>query len=82
MNEHKADFVCVENSNIIGQLKINAIVKVLAEKKGKDKDLRTWLYVEIDKSDLNNETCNCPLTYDFKEQKLRGWISDKNTIRQ
>jgi hypothetical protein len=79
---HKADFVCIENSNVIGQLKKNAIVTVLAEMKGKDGDLRTWLYIEVNESDLNKETCNSPLTYDFKGQKLRGWISDKYTKRQ
>lgn len=82
LEEHKADFVCVENSNIIGQLKKNAEVTVLAEEKGKDKNLRTWLYVEINKSDLNIETCSSPLTFDFEGQKLRGWICDKNTIRK
>ena len=82
LEKHKADFVCIESSNVIGQLKKNAIVNVLAEKKGKDEDLRTWLYVEIDESDLNKETCNSPLTYEFKEQKLRGWISNKYTMRQ
>jgi hypothetical protein len=81
LKDHKADFVCIENSNIIGQLKLNSEVNVLAEKKGKDGDLRTWLYVEISESDLDVKTCSSPLTYDFKGQKLRGWISNINTIR-
>jgi len=81
MDKHNADFVCVENTNIIGQLKKNAIVTVIAEEKRQaDKNLRTWLYVEIDKSDLNFETCSSPFAYDFfKGQKLRAWISDKYT---
>lgn len=81
LEEHKADFVCVENSNIIGQLKKDTEVTVIAEKSGEDKDIRTWLYVEIDESDLEIKTCSSPLSYDFKGQKLRGWISDKYTIK-
>lgn len=79
--EHNADFVCIENTNVIGQLQINALIRVLAEHKGKDHDLRTWLYVEIEEYNLNSETCTSPISYDFEGQKLRGWISDKNTIR-
>jgi len=82
LENHKADFICIDNSNIIGQLNKNAKVIVLAEEKGKDRDLRTWLYVEINESDLNTKTCNNPLNYNFKGQTLRGWISDRNTIKQ
>lgn len=82
LEDHKADFTCFDNSNIIGKLKLNSSVKVLAEKKGKDSSLRTWLYVEIDKSYLNFKYCEDPLTYDFKEQKLRGWISNKFTVKK
>lgn len=81
LENHKADFTCIDNSNIIGQLKENSVITVLAENKGKDHELRTWLYVEIKGSDLKAETCNSPLSYGFKGQKLRGWISDKYTNR-
>lgn len=67
-------FTCEEGTNIIAKLKQKAILKVLAEKVDAE---RTWLFVEIEKSAIVGE-CN-PVNFDFKDQKLRGWISGKFT---
>lgn len=83
LQKHNAEFVCVENTNIIGYLKKNATVTVLAEEERADSNLRTWFYVEIKKEDLNCKTCGSPLSFDyFKGQKLRAWISDKYIVKQ
>ena len=81
LESHIAEFTCVENTNIIGQLKEDAVVDVLTEYKGRDSESRTWLYVEISSPDLKTTRCNSPLSYEFENQKLRGWISNKYTAR-
>lgn len=67
-------FTCEEGTNIIAKLKQKSTIKVLAEKV---ETVRTWLFVEIEKSAIVGE-CN-PVNFDFKDQKLRGWISGKFT---
>lgn len=76
--EEDSFFSCEENTNIIGKLKKNSSVKVLSTMKTKE---RNWLFVEIDEKNLNAEKCQSPITYDYKNQKLRAWISDKLTTR-
>lgn len=65
-------FGCEYGTNIIGKIKINSSIKVLAEYIEKD---RKWLFVEVEKNQLSNP--NTALDFDFKNQTLRGWISDK-----
>jgi len=77
LSNHNASFVCLDNTNIISQLKKGSIVKVIGEYEGKDKSERTWLYVEIDAQSINSDFCNFPLKYGFEDQKLRAWISNK-----
>ncbi len=72
-NEDESMFACEPNTNIIGKLKENSSVRVLAEL---IKENRIWLFVEIDKINLNFNQCRNPIDYDFNEQKLRGWISN------
>ncbi|MGG6230369.1 hypothetical protein [Tenacibaculum sp. SDUM215027] len=72
-DEDESMFACETNTNIIGKLKKDCYTKVLAEV---IKEERIWLFVEIDSNSLNNTQCNNPINYDFKNQKLRGWISN------
>lgn len=74
--EEDSFFSCEENTNIIGKLKKNSNVKVLSMMKTKE---RNWLFVEINEQDLNTEKCDSPINYNYKNQKLRAWISDKFT---
>ncbi len=81
IREYKEDesyFSCVPNTNIIGKLKKNSILKVLFEIKKED---RTWLFVEIKKNNLNSELCDNPINYNYKGQMLRAWISDTFTSK-
>jgi len=66
-------FSCEPNTNIIGKLKQNSSVKVLAEL---IKEKRIWLFVEIDNDSLNFIKCENPIDFDYENQKLRGWISN------
>lgn len=79
---HNIEFALNENTNIIGKLKKDSYVKVIGEYNGKDRNERTWLYVEVSDSDLITEKNNSPISYGFKEQKLRGWISNKYTTKK
>ncbi|MFD0994239.1 hypothetical protein [Tenacibaculum geojense] len=72
-DEDESMFSCEPNTNIIGRLKENSTVKVLSEL---IKETRIWLYVEIESNSLNHQLCNNPIDYEFKGQKLRGWISN------
>ncbi|BDD01402.1 hypothetical protein [Persicobacter psychrovividus] len=72
-DENESMFSCEPNTNIIGKLKENSTVKVLSEI---IKETRIWLFVEIESESLNHELCNNPIDYEFKGQKLRGWISN------
>lgn len=63
---------CEVGTNIIAKINLNSKIKVLSELIQND---RTWLFVEIEGSDLNSK-CN-PVDFEFKNQKLRGWISSK-----
>ncbi|AUC75517.1 hypothetical protein [Olleya sp. Bg11-27] len=72
-SEDDAMFSCESKTNIIGKLKANSNIKVLAEL---IKENRTWLFVEIDSASLNTTTCNNPIDYEYDNQKLRGWISN------
>ena len=65
-------FGCDEGTNVIAKLKSEATASVLAELIAPD---RTWLFVEVTKEALAGD-CN-PITFDFENQKLRGWISNK-----
>lgn len=71
--EDESVFSCEPNTNIIGKLKANSTVKVLSEL---IKENRIWLFVEIESESLNLNKYNNPINYNFKEQKLRGWISN------
>jgi hypothetical protein len=68
---------CEDGTNIIAKIKIASRIKVLSELIEKD---RKWLFVEVEKS-MIAEKCN-PIDFDFENQKLRGWISDKYVERQ
>lgn len=81
LESHPAYFTCVENSNVIAQLKMGAVVNVLGSSVGDDQEERTWLYVEVGQDALFETDCVSPLSYEFKDQKLRGWISDKYTTK-
>lgn len=70
-------YACEDGTNIIAKIKIASRIKVLSELIEKD---RTWLFVEVEKSMISGG-CN-PITFDFKEQKLRGWISNKYVERE
>ena len=72
-DENESLFSCEPNTNIIGKLKENSTVKVLSEV---IKENRIWLFVEIESEFLNYKLCNNPIDYEFKGQKLRGWISN------
>ncbi|QNK64562.1 hypothetical protein H7F33_08815 [Pedobacter sp. PAMC26386] len=61
-----------EGTNIIAKIKLGSTLKVLSELIEKD---RTWLFVEVEKNTIGEK--NSPIDFDFKGQKLRGWISDK-----
>lgn len=65
-------FGCEEGTNIISKIKLNSRIKVLAELIQND---RTWLFVEVESKFLNKK-CN-PVSFDFDNQSLRGWISNK-----
>lgn len=65
-------FGCEEGTNIISKIKLNSKIKVLAELIKND---RTWLFVEVESKYLNKK-CN-PVDFDFDNQSLRGWISNK-----
>jgi len=75
-NEDESAFSCEESTNIIGKLNKGAVVNVLSEIK---KEERIWLFVEIKGLDLNTKSCNNPINYNFKNQKLRAWISGNFT---
>lgn len=77
LNSHNASFTCDEQTNIIAKLYKGAVVSVLATYKGNDHEERTWLYVEISNEAINDDVCSSPISYDFEQQKLRGWISNK-----
>lgn len=68
----KFDYGCERNSNIIAKLKKDAQVKILSILR---KPKRNWYFIEVKKNVINGD-CN-PITFDFSDQKLRGWISDK-----
>ncbi|WP_299677010.1 hypothetical protein [uncultured Tenacibaculum sp.] len=72
-SESESAFSCVTNTNIIGKLKKGSTIKVLSELIKKE---RIWLFVEIESESLNNTLCYNPINYEFKKQKLRGWISN------
>ena len=72
-SEDESMFSCEPNTNIIGKLKVNSNPKVLSEL---IRENRIWLFIEIDSESLNSSLCNNPIDYEFKEQKLRGWISN------
>lgn len=70
-------YACEDGTNIIAKLKITSRIKVLSELIEKD---RKWLFVEVENS-MIAEKCN-PINFEFKEQKLRGWVSDKYVERE
>ncbi|WP_324027795.1 hypothetical protein QSV08_07570 [Maribacter sp. BPC-D8] len=70
---NESQFSCETKTNIIGKLKVNSSTKVLSEL---IKGNRIWLFVEIESENLNDTECYNPIDYDFKDQKLRGWISN------
>lgn len=76
LNEDESMFACEPNTNIIAKLKEGSGVTVLAELIKED---RIWLFVEIDSKCLNFNQCRNPINYNFKGQKLRGWISNNFT---
>ncbi len=63
---------CEEGTNIIAKIKLGSKIKVLANLIEREP---AWLFVEVEKNAIAGE-CN-PIDFDFKDQKLRGWISDK-----
>ena len=79
LKSHNATFTTKENTNIIANLRKGASVKVLSEYKGNDSEKRTWLYVEISENAILQ---NSPIDYDFENQTLRAWISDKYTSKK
>lgn len=81
MNPHNSDFVKVPNKNIIDNLKYKSKVKVLAEVTRDDKLERNWLYIEADSLSIMYAKGGSSLNYGFKNQKIRGWISDKFTTK-
>jgi hypothetical protein len=64
-------FTCENYTNIIAKIKGNAVAKVLSALVKAD---RTWLFVEIE-SDAIRDKCTNPISFGYKDQKLRGWIS-------
>lgn len=66
-----------DGTNIIAQIKIGSNINILSELVRKNK---TWLFVEVDKKSISGK--HNPVHFDFKDQKLRGWISDKYVERQ
>jgi len=82
LDSHNSTFTCPDQTNIIAKLKKNSTVKVIAEHKGNDHEQRTWLYVEIPNSAIQENSCPPPLTYEFENQKLRGWISNKSVRKK
>lgn len=71
--EYKEELKMAEN--IIGNLKTNIFLNVIGEKKD-NKDGRTWLYVEAQKSQFEKE--NFVIFGDEDEFSIRCWISKKN----
>ncbi len=77
LDTHNAMFTCPDSTNIIAKLIEGSNATVIAEYKGNDYEERTWLYVEIPDESIYENECSSPISYGFKNQKLRGWISDK-----
>jgi len=73
-SEGDSMFSCEPKTNVIGKLKIDSKLTVLSKL---IKEKRTWLFVEIDNSQLVEGLCKSPIDYEFKNQKLRAWISAK-----
>ncbi|MEA5426969.1 hypothetical protein [Arcicella lustrica] len=72
-------YACEDGTNIIAKIKIASKIKVLSEIIEKD---RKWLFVEVENNTIaGKEECN-PISFEFKNQKLRGWISDKYVTRE
>ena len=69
----KNEFVygCEKGTNVITKIRMGAKIKVLSELNSKD---RIWLFVEVEAGDIS--TCSHANIF-FKEQKIRGWVSDK-----
>jgi len=70
---------CKKGSNIIGKLKQNTSVKVLAEV---IQAQRRWLFVEIEQSSMDFEQCPSIFEEIFPNQKLRAWISSNFVKKQ
>lgn len=66
-----------EGTNIIAQIKMGSIINILSELIQKDK---TWLFIEVDSVSLIGK--NHPVDFNFKDQKLRGWVSSKYVTRK
>ncbi|TXR53718.1 hypothetical protein [Reinekea thalattae] len=81
LRSHTAYFTCEEdkNTNIVAKIKSGAIIDVIAEYKGDDREERTWLYVEIPQQAMyDSYECSNPIYSDFENKKLRAWVSDRN----
>ncbi|RZJ51620.1 MAG: hypothetical protein EOO19_00040 [Chryseobacterium sp.] len=70
-------YACEDNTNIIAKIKVNSRIKVLAELIEKE---RIWLFIEIESNSIAGK-CN-PVNFEFKNQKLRGWVSSKYAERE
>lgn len=70
-------YACEDGTNIIAKIKIGSTIKVLSERVEKN---MKWLFVEIEKNTIAG-SCN-PIDFDFKDQKLRGWVSDEHVEKQ
>lgn len=69
------EYGCEDGTNIIAKLKSGAAVQILSELVEKD---RTWLFVEVDRYSIKGK--HNPVDFDFKDQKLRGWVSNKYVV--
>lgn len=70
-------FGITEGTNIIAQIKMGSKVNILSELIQQD---RSWLFIEVDPTFLVGKSH--PVSFDFKDQQLRGWISSKYVTRK
>lgn len=66
-----------EGTNIIAQIKVGSKINILSELIQRD---RSWLFIEVDPSSLIGK--DHPVSFDFKNQQLRGWISSRDVTRK
>ncbi|SDO81875.1 hypothetical protein SAMN05421820_1303 [Pedobacter steynii] len=70
-------FGITEGTNIIAQIKMGSKINILSELIQRD---RSWLFIEVDPTFLVGK--DHPVSFDFKDQQLRGWISSKYVTRK